>query len=286
MKNTDSKHLASLKDIYAKPEVASNTAHQVQIIEPLSPLGGHLRKMLGANKSSSAPVSLQHIDMPMQLTGSPHAWLAALSDMGFTSMKETAKKLELQFAESLDLQGKPHQFINLILEPSALHLQYTLGAGQHPIRRKLQALRLAFLSLSVSNAWRSSSELHQQIAQALSDALAITSEDSEAMRLRFERAEKHASELKSRLAVMEAQREADSKRQLADAQTIQSLQDKVAHLQHLPDSVLDDELMEWLRAHDGQVNVLQASHSLGVVGQRVEDALDRLCKAGRIKRVG
>ena len=88
------------------------------------------------------------------------------------------------------------------------------------------------------------------------------------------------------LKQLEAQREADSKRQLADTQTIQALQEKIRHLERLPDSLLDEELMEWLRAHDGQVDAHEAARSLGVAGQRVEDALDRLCKQGRIQRIG
>jgi hypothetical protein len=112
------------------------------------------------------------------------------------------------------------------------------------------------------------------------------SEDADAIRLRAEASQKQASELQARLGLMEAQREADSKRQLADTQTIQTLQDKIRHLEHLPDSVLDEELMEWLRAHDGSVGVPAVARSLGVVGQRVEDSLDRLCKLGRIQRIG
>ena len=264
----------------------SFSAKSASIQEPLSPLSTRIRHMLPAGKSSSASVSIQYLDIPLVLTGSSHQWGSALSDLGFTSVKESAKKLELEFAESLDLQGKPHQFIRLILEPKLLRLQYTQETGQHPIRRKLQALQLALLSLSVSGAWHSSAELHQQLAQALSEALALVSEDADALRLRAESAEKQVSESQARLSLMEAQREADSKRQLVDTQTIQALQDKIRHLEHLPDSVLDEELMEWLLAHDGQVNVYEVSRSVGVVGQRVEDALDRLCKAGRIRRIG
>jgi len=256
------------------------------IREPLSPLGSHLRKLLPSSPASNPLLSLQQIEIPLELSGSPSQWSAAISDLGFTSLTESAKKLELELAESLDLQGRPHQYVRLTLNPHHLQICYTQSAHLHPVRRKLQALQLALLTLSASGAWRSSSEFQLQIAQAFSDALALVSDDTDSLRLRAESAEKQVAELLARLQPMEAQREADAKRQLADTQTIQSLQEKISHLQHLPDSLLDEELMEWLRAHDGQVHVREAARSIGVAGQRVEDALDRLCKQNRIQRIG
>ncbi len=251
--------------------------------DPAQPLADQLRRLLPSG--SPADVSAEHFSVPLNLAGSPQQWASGLADLGFSSLSQSRDGLLLELAEALDLQGRPHQFIRLRLSRRGAEAEYTRRADQHPAVRRLQAWHLLLLTLSASGAMPASGEFSRHLSQALSDALALVSEDSQAMHLQLEAMGKQLKELQARIRPMEAQREADAKRALLDAQAIQSLQARIRHLEHLPDSVLEEELMEWLRAHDGSMSIREVARSLGVGGQRVEDALDKLCKAGRIQRV-
>ncbi len=225
------------------------------------------------------------MQIPIRLLGSPNQWAAALADLGFTAARAGKGRLELEWAESLDVNGKPHQFIRIEMSPAGVNLHYTQGRSQHPARRKLQALQLLLLALSVSHALPSQSPFGQMVAEAVSSALELTNDETDALRLKSETLEKQVGEQAARLRQAEAQREADSRRQVADAQSMQAMQERLAALETLPDSALEEELMEWLRAHDGSISVGDFSRHIGVAHARVADLLDRLCKAGRIQRV-
>ena len=251
---------------------------------PKNPLSKGLSRLMGPSRKSEPPPTLQTLQIPIHLSGSPNQWASSLTDLGFTSARAGRGRLEIEWAESLDLQGKPHQFIKIEMSPSGACLHYTKSQSQHPARRKLQALQLLLLTLSVSRAISGQSPLNQLIAESLASALELTDEQTDALRLKSESLGKQVGEQAARLSQAEAQREADARRQVADAQSLQTMQERLAKLETLPDSALEEELMEWLRAHDGSISVGDFSRHLGVTHARVSDLLDRLCKAGRIQR--
>lgn len=252
---------------------------------PPNPLSRGLSRLVAGRGKQEPPPSIISLDVPIRLSGTPNQWVAALSDLGFTAARVGSGRLELETAESLDLAGQPHQFIRISMGSAGAHVQYTQTASQHPARRKLQALQLLMLTLSASNAISSQSPFAQVVGSGISSALELTDTGTDALKLKSESLEKQVRELQSRLRQLESQRELDARRQVADAHTIQTLQDRLTKLETLPDSALAEELMEWLRAHDGAISVGDFSRHSGVAHARVEDMLDRLCKAGRIQRV-
>ena len=252
---------------------------------PPNPLSRGLTRLVGGRGKAEPPPSILSFDVPVRLSGSPNQWVAALSDLGFTAARVSSGRLELEVAESLDLQGQPHQFIRISMSSAGAQVQYTQTTGQHEARRRLQALHLLMLTLSASNALSSQSPFAQVVANGISSALELTDTGADALKLKSESLDKQVRELQARLRQLEAQRELDARRQVADAHTIQILQDRLTKLETLPDSALAEELMEWLRAHDGAISTGDFSRHLGVAHARVEDMLDRLCKAGRIQRV-
>ncbi len=252
---------------------------------PSNPLSRSLTRIVAGRGKQEPPPAILSFDVPMRLSGSPNQWMAALSDLGFTAARAVGGRLDLQAAESLDLAGQPHQFIRISMSPSGAQVQYTQTTGQHPARRKLQALQMLMLTLSASNAVSSQSQFARSVADGISAALELTDTGTDTLKLQSESLEKQVRELTSRLRQLEAQRELDARRQVDDAHSIQTLQERLTKLETLPDSALAEELMEWLRAHDGAISVGDFSRHSGVAHARVEDMLDRLCKAGRIQRV-
>ncbi len=253
---------------------------------PSNPLSRGLTRLVAGRGKQEPPPSVLSLDVPMHLGGSPNQWMSSLSDLGFTAARAGAGRLDLELAESLDLSGQPHQFIRISMSPSGAQAQYTQTATQHPARRRLQALQLIMLTLSASNAVPPQSAFARSVADGISAALELTDTSTDALKLKSESLEKQVRELQARLRQFEAQREADARRQVDDAQSIQTLGARLAKLETLPDSALAEELMEWLRAHDGAISINDFSRHSGVSQARVEDMLDRLCKAGRIQRVG
>ena len=252
---------------------------------PSNPLSRSLTRLVAGRGKAEPPPSILSLDVPMHLAGSPNQWLAALSDLGFSAARAGSGRLELEAAESLDLEGRPHQFIRISMGSSGAQVRYTQTAGQHPARRKLQALQLLMLTLSASNAIPSQSPFARTVADGINAVLELTDTGTDALKLKSESLDKQVRELQARLRQLESQRELDARRQVTDAHTIQTMQDRLGKLETLPDSTLAEELMEWLRAHDGAISVGDFSRHSGVAHARVEDMLDRLCKNGRIQRV-
>lgn len=275
-------------------------------LEPAAPLSTSLRRII---PSPSSSVSFEHFSLPIRLIGSPSSWILGLSDLGFSKLSQSQDTLFAELAESLDLQGRPHHFIRLKISPTLIDAEYTLKPNQHPAARKLEVWHLILLTLSSAGALGGEIkpkekgakgkkskpaageqepnlfEFSRQLSQSLSDAISLLSDEQQSLRMQLEATTKQLRELQARIKPLEAQREADAKRALSDAQTIQSLQERIRQLESLPDSALEEEILEWLRSHDGFISVREISNLLKVNESRVEEMLDKMCKSAKIQRV-
>ncbi len=252
---------------------------------PAAP-GGPLHKLLsGGSPSGSKPRVIEHA-LAVPLEGKPAAWMAALSDLGFTSAQVRSDSLELELVQSNDLFGHAHEFIRLSLSRKGLALAYTVLPSQNPARRKLEAARLSLLVLGATRSPSSPPELLSFMAECLDGALANLSLASERLLSRNTELEERVRELDGALKSMASGRESDARKMLADTQAILSLQSRLDALLSLSDRSLDEEVMEWLRSHDGVVSARELGRHLSVPSSRVEASLDRLCKDGLIAKVG
>ncbi|MDE1798385.1 MAG: hypothetical protein KGH63_03195 [Candidatus Micrarchaeota archaeon] len=248
------------------------------------PLPSGLRHLLSSGGAPARKPQVEHAELDARLAGSPRQWMAALSDSGFTSARLQSGTLELEAVQSLDLQGQPHEFVRVRLSPRKISLSYTRLPHQRPERRRLEAARVLLLTLGALPAASPPPSLSAWLSASLQQALESVSESGEQLLFRNSQLEEDNQKLRSRLESLSSQRESDARAMLSQAQALEASQARLEKLSALPDSVLDEEVMEWLRAHDGQISLREVAARHQVAPARVEESLDRLSKSGRIAR--
>ena len=252
---------------------------------PSASAGGLAHKLLSGGASSDGKPHVIRHALAVSLDGKPAGWMASLSDLGFTSARILSDSLELELVQSNDLFGKAHDFIRLTLSKKELVIAYTVLPAQNPARRKLEAARLALLALGATRSLSSPPALLSFMAECLDGAIANLSLCDEPLLSKNAQLDERVRELGKALKGMAAGRESDARKMLADAQAIGSLQSRLDALLSMSDRAVDEEVMEWLRSHDGVVSVRELARHLAVPPSRVEAGLDRLCKQGLIAKV-
>lgn len=251
---------------------------------PSSSLSSKLARLLPHDPSLLAKPKVERLEFEVRLSGSPKHWMHELSDVGFTSANLHKDGLDLELVQSLDLNGQPHQLIHLFLAQKRIRLDYTVLPNHNPVRRRLEAARLLLLALSSLDTEWSSPSLSSFTARALQEALDSVSVQSDELQARVRELQDTCRERESRLSSQQREREADAKKMVADAQHIEAMQSRLRLLDSMPDSALDEEVMEWLRSHDGQISVRQVAALHNLPPARIEQSLDRLSKSGHIAR--
>lgn len=250
------------------------------------PVWSSPRASLAALSDAASPKPIiETVELDGPLSGRPKQWMAALSDAGFSRARLLSDALELELDEATDLEGRPYQFIGLWLTPRHITLTYSCRSDCHAARRKLEAARLLLLVLSALPGSKLAGPLGAFLASSLQDALLLSSADLETLSARNAELSEQMRRKNHLIEQLEAQREADAKRLLADAQALERQSRRIEELGRLPDAALDEEVMEWLRAHDGQISLREFSSAHPVPPARVQECLDRLSKGGHISRI-
>ncbi|MFH1306686.1 MAG: hypothetical protein ABIH83_03480, partial [Candidatus Micrarchaeota archaeon] len=233
-------------------------------------------------KESTKTVSIK---LAVNLKANPHSWAKSVANLGFSEINSTKNSLSLTKIQSLDFENKPHQFIKLSLTKKSLTISYTLLLAQNPIRRKLEAARLAFLTLSSLGMPSLTPPVSAFISQCIDESISFVSADTDILSSKNHEFEKIAKEQNERIQNLYAEREKLAKRSLTDTKKLQELSSQLEKLTSTPDSVIDDNVFAWLLSHDGQINISEFSSQYNFPSARIEHSLDRLCKSGKIARV-
>jgi hypothetical protein len=209
-----------------------------------------------------------------------------LGSLGFSRVKYTKDTLVVERVESEDLSGAPYLFYKIELSPDSILIRYVLPSPQ---RRLLRGLEMGLLSLNVFRiisthyavTVSSVYPFYYSLLGSLSDALGKQKLEAvselNALKTRYISLEKkyrdlvRSSEQNARILV-EAERKNEE------------LAGRIARMEGLNDEILQERLFEWIRTHDGEINIYEFGKINSIPIGRVEQGLNLLIKQGYIKR--
>ncbi|MCP4647227.1 MAG: hypothetical protein GY852_05730 [bacterium] len=209
-----------------------------------------------------------------------------LGALGFSKVSYTKDTLIVEKVESEDLSGKPYLFYKIELAANSILIRYLLPSPQ---RRVARSLEMGLLSLnlfriitthydvSVSSVY----PFYYALLTSLSDAM--DKEKLEAISELNTLKTKHVSlDKKYKDLVRSSEQNA---RILVEAERRnEELGEKLKKMEGVNDEVLQERLFEWIRTHDGEINIYDFSKINATPVGRVEEGLNQLIKNGYIKR--
>ncbi len=209
-----------------------------------------------------------------------------LGTLGFTKIKYTKDTLTLEKIESEDLSGKPYLFYKIELAPKSIVIRYLLSS---PERRISRSLEMGLLSLnlfriinthyevSVSSVYPFYYALLNSLSEALDKEKLESLSELNTLKTKYVSLDKkykdivRSSEQNARILV-EAERKNEE------------LGEKIKRMEGINDEVLQERLFEWIRTHDGEINIYDFSKINSLPVGRAEQGLNLLIKNGYIKR--
>ncbi|MBN2122442.1 hypothetical protein JW721_05320 [Candidatus Micrarchaeota archaeon] len=209
-----------------------------------------------------------------------------LGSLGFSKVQYAKDQLIVERVESEDLSGKPYLFYRIELAPDAIQIRYVLPSPQ---RRLLRGLEMGLLSLNVfriisthyqinvSSVYPFYYSLLTSLEEALGKQKLEAVSELNSLRARHISLEKKYKDL-VRSSEQNARILVESERKNEE------LTEKISKMEGLDDEVLSERLFEWIRTHDGEINIYEFGKINSIPIGRVEQGLDLLIKQGYIKR--
>ena len=209
-----------------------------------------------------------------------------LGALGFTKLSYAKDTLALEKIESEDLSGKPYLFYKIELGPNSIVIRYLLPS---PERRLSRSLEMGLLSLnlfriisshydvSVSSVYPFYYALLNSLSDALNKEKLESLSELNTLKAKYVSLDKkykdlvRSSEQNARILV-EAERKNEE------------LNEKIQKMEGVNDEVLQERLFEWIRTHDGEINIYDFSNINSIPVGRAEEGLNLLIKNGYIKR--
>lgn len=212
--------------------------------------------------------------------------LQALSSLGFNKMDYSDDALVIEKVESEDLAGKPYLYYRLELLKNAVVFKYTVPSLEGRISRSLDMglmllnlfqILTAYYDVPVQSVYAFYFNLLKSVSESMDkEKMGLYSELKD-MKKKHISLEKKYNDL--------VQSSAQNARILVEYERKnEDLKDRVEKLEGLGDAELQSQLFEWIRTHEGEVDVLEFSRLNNVALGRVEEGLDALIKNGFIRK--
>jgi len=207
------------------------------------------------------------------------------SRLGFDSLSFTPNLVRLRKVQSTDILGRPHLFVEIEISKDGATLRYSCPPESDAGVRRMQACLLLMQLLyllpgvlleaksvselalpSLEMAGRTAGEPYESLLKSKNDLQDELSEASLQNRRLLRAAEESAAEC----AALRKQ--------------ANSLAERVAQLERVPDAALDEMMLDWLSSHRGAMNMTLFSRANNVPVARCEERLAALLKRGAIRK--
>lgn len=212
--------------------------------------------------------------------------LQTLSSLGFNKMDYSEDALIIEKVESEDLNGKPYLYYRLELLKNAVVFKYTVPSLEARVSRSLDMglmllnlfqMLTAYYDVPVQSVYMFYFNLLKSVSESM---------DKEKMGLYSELKDlkqKHMSLEKKYNDLVQAS--AQNARILVEYERKnENLRERVEKLEGMGDAELQSQLFEWVRTHEGEIDVLEFARLNNVALGRVEEGLDALIKNGFIRK--
>ncbi len=214
----------------------------------------------------------------------PHSFLPVLSELGFAEVSSHGGKLFVKSVQSYDMEKQPHSYIQATLDGKSILLEYTASASGARARKIEVAAWLLHL-LSALGANSMPPEIFAFTSEALVEASSQLSEGQAGIAARLDELSSEHDALKGRYSSLLPEHEGQARQLIEATRKAEELSMRLAQLLSLSSDTLDEEVMGWLRAHGGKIDVGQFAQAHAIPAAAVEESLQRLSKGGYIARI-
>jgi len=209
-----------------------------------------------------------------------------MGELGFTKISYLNETLTIERIFGYGLKGTPELDYRIVFAPNEILLEYEIIKGKNKRARLLSVLPIFLNVLQIAEDYYeiAPSAIYYEINEALGEAIKLVGKDAVDLSTEL-------SELKSKYRALHAKYEDLLKSSEANARILlecenkrNELMRKVEKLMRYEDETLKDMIYEWIKLHNGRLNILEFSKINKIPIPRVEEGVNMLISEGYIKR--
>lgn len=216
---------------------------------------------------------------------SPAEMAQLLSILTFLEMSQEDDALVALNVENRDIQKNPYLFSITYFKPDAIETLYSCIPGMSPKKRRLEVLRNTLNMLTIlGDAYDVEiKEIYQILEASLADMAEYVTADYEKLFSQHDSLKSQNADLSKRVHDLAGANDSLSKENYDLKLKNDELVLKLKSLETYSDSVLGLKVQEWIKEHNGEINISEFSRVHSVPEMRVEQILNKLVTEGYLE---
>ncbi len=211
---------------------------------------------------------------------------SALGELGFTSINYTNERLVVERIQGEDLQGKPNLDYRITFLENTIEMVYDIPPNVSKRVRMLELLPVLMNVLTLSEGYYDvkPSAIFSQLITLLSDISKVVGRDAVELSAELEELRSKTDSLNARYQDLVGSSEENARILLECERRRDELRELLEKMRAMSDERLREELYNWLKMHNGDIDIVEFGKAHTVPPGRVEEGLNMLIKEGYIKR--
>lgn len=209
-----------------------------------------------------------------------------MGELGFTKISYLNDTLAIERVFGYDLKGVPELDYRVTFAPNEILLEYETVKGKNKRARLLSVMQIFLNVLQIAEDYYDiePSAIYYEINEVLGEMIKLVGKDTIDLSTEL-------SELKSKYRALRAKYEDLLKSSETNARVLLECENKrdelvrkVEKLMKYEDETLKEMIYEWIKLHNGKLNILEFSKINRIPVPRVEEGINMLITEGYIKR--
>jgi hypothetical protein len=209
-----------------------------------------------------------------------------LGSLGFTKISYSKDALTIEKMKGFDLKGNPELEYRITFKPNLVELEYEVPPKKNKRARLLEVLPvfLNVLQLAEDCYEFRPSGIYFEINSVLNEVLKLMNKDSIVLSTELSELDAKYRSQNAKYDDIVRSSEENARILIECERKRDELAKRVGGLEKMSDEALKETLYDWIKLHNGSLNVREFSKLHRIAIPRVEEGLNMLITEGYIKR--
>lgn len=200
---------------------------------------------------------------------------------------KTKEGVSFAYVETRDLSGIPVSFFIINFKKDGIDVLYSIPQNTTPSKRKWEVTKklLSILMLLRDAYSIDTKDIVGLVDMVIKDLDAYATQDYSRLYSEYDRLKNEIKRLNRRIAALSADNERLIKENYELNTKNEELMVKIKKLETLSPETLRERIQDWLREHNGEINIGEFARIYSVPEALVEEQLNKLVKEGFLRPI-
>lgn len=204
-----------------------------------------------------------------------------------SEVAKTKEGVSFAYVETKDLNGVPISFFIINFKKDGIDVLYSIQANTTPSKRKWEVTKkiLSIIMLLRDIYSIDTKDMIGLVDMVIKDLDAYATQDYSRLYSEYDKLKNETKRLNRRIAVLSEENERLVKENYELNNKNDELMLKIKKLETISPETLKERIQDWLREHNGEINIGEFARIYSVPEALVEEQLNKLVKEGFISPI-